>query len=85
MARNFIGHQPFKGRGALSNPSVRFEALTLEQTFDGWYREEVPESLNETVLPDSARSVIAVSHTGDLQGCNRAVSSSSIINPSRRS
>jgi len=66
MTRQFIGHQPFKGRGALSNPSVRFETLTLEQTFDGWYQDEVPDSLDETVLPDSARSVITTNDSPDV-------------------
>ncbi len=66
MTRNFIGRRQFKGRGAISNPSVRFEALTLEQTYDGWYAEEVPESLNETVLPDRARSVITTNDSPDV-------------------
>jgi len=30
MPRNFIGHQPFKGRGAASNPTGRFDALSVE-------------------------------------------------------
>ena len=58
MARNFIGHQAFKGRGAISNPAVRFEATRCEPTHDGWYEDEIVEHLHETVLPDSARSVI---------------------------
>ena len=66
MARRFIGHQSFKGRGAVSNPSVRFESLTLEQTHDGWYEEEVPAALNETVLPDRARSVITTNDSPDV-------------------
>ncbi len=63
---NFIGHRPFKGRGAASNPAVRFEALTLAPTYDGWYVDEVPESLNETVLPDRARSVITTNDSPDV-------------------
>ncbi|MDP9085105.1 MAG: PA0069 family radical SAM protein [Pseudomonadota bacterium] len=66
MTRRFIGHRTFKGRGALTNPSVRFEALRLEQTFDGWYQDEVPESVNETVLPDRARSVITTNDSPDV-------------------
>ena len=34
---------------------------------------------------DTARRLIAVSHTGDLQGCKRAVSCSSITRPRKRS
>src|SRR5665213_2893644 len=66
MAQRFIGHQVFKGRGASSNPSVRFEALTLEQIHDGWYEDEVPRSLNETVLPDRARSMITTNDSPDV-------------------
>jgi DNA repair photolyase len=66
MTRRFIGHQAFKGRGAGSNPSVRFEALTLERIHDGWYEDEVPVSLNETVLPDRARSVITTNDSPDV-------------------
>ena len=66
MTRRFIGHQAFKGRGALSNPTVRFENSTLEQTFDDWYQEEVPAHLSETVMPDSARSVITTNDSPDI-------------------
>jgi DNA repair photolyase len=66
MARQFIGHQVFKGRGAASNPAVRFDATRLEKTHDGWYEEEIVEHLNETVLPDRARSVITTNNSPDV-------------------
>src|SRR5580704_11238445 len=66
MTRSFIGHQPFKGRGAASNPAVRFEATTREQTHDGWYEDEIVEHLSETVLPDRARSVITTNSSPDV-------------------
>jgi DNA repair photolyase len=66
MPRRFIGHQQFKGRGAISNPAVRFEATTLEQTHDGWYEDEIVEHLSETVLPDRARSVITTNNSPDV-------------------
>ncbi len=66
MARSFIGHQAFKGRGAISNPAVRFEATSREQTHDGWYEDEIVEHLSETVLPDSARSVISTNNSPDV-------------------
>jgi DNA repair photolyase len=66
MARHFIGHQPFKGRGASSNPTGRFDALCVEQTDDGWYRDETPESVNETVLPDRARGIISRNDSPDV-------------------
>jgi len=66
MARSFIGHQSFKGRGAVSNPAVRFESTTREQTHDGWYEEEILEHLSETVLPDRARSIITSNESPDV-------------------
>jgi DNA repair photolyase len=66
MPRHFFGHQTFKGRGAVSNVAGRFDSLTLEQTDDGWYREEIVEALSETVLPDSARSVITSNNSPDV-------------------
>src|ERR1700728_55164 len=66
MARSFIGHQPFKGRGAASNPTGRFDALTLEKSDDGWYQDETPASLNETVLPDRARGIITTNDSPDV-------------------
>jgi DNA repair photolyase len=66
MARKFFGHQPFKGRGAASNPTGRFDALTLEKTHDGWYEDETPEVVAETVLPDRARGIISTNDSPDV-------------------
>jgi DNA repair photolyase len=66
MARKFIGHQTFKGRGAASNPSGRFESQTIEPTDDGWYQEEAPSNVAQTVLPDRARGVISSNDSPDV-------------------
>jgi DNA repair photolyase len=66
MPRNFFGHQSFKGRGVASNVPGRFDSLRLEQTDDGWYQDEIVESLTETVLPDRARSVITSNDSPDV-------------------
>src|SRR3984893_2753148 len=66
MPRNFFGHQSFKGRGVASNVPGRFDSLTLEQTDDGWYQDEIVENLTETVLPDRARSVITTNDSPDV-------------------
>src|SRR6202051_5098201 len=66
MARSFIGHQQFKGRGAASNPAVRFEANTREQTHDGGYEDEMVERRTEPVLPDRARSFITANDSPDV-------------------
>jgi DNA repair photolyase len=66
MPRNFIGHQSFKGRGVSSNVPGRFDSLTVEQTHDGWYEDEIVENISEIVLPDRARSVITSNNSPDV-------------------
>jgi DNA repair photolyase len=66
MPRKFIGHQSFKGRGVSSNVAGRFDSLSLEKTDDGWYQDEILESVTETVLPDRARSVISTNDSPDV-------------------
>jgi DNA repair photolyase len=67
MTRRFLGSQSLKGRGALSNPHVRFDSTSVEKADDGWYQEEGDTtSLPETVLPDRAKSVIATNNSPDV-------------------
>src|SRR5271170_7864635 len=66
MARRFLGSQSLKGRGALSNPPVRFESTSVEKTDDGWQEEEVATALPEIVLPDRAKSVITTNSSPDV-------------------
>ena len=67
MTRRFLGSQPLKGRGALSNPHVRFDSNSVERADDGWYQEEEgAASLPETVLPDRAKSVITTNNSPDV-------------------
>src|SRR5664279_1512961 len=72
MTRSFIGRQSIKGRGAASNPAVRFEATSRERTHDGWYEEEILEHPNETVLADRAKSVITTNSSPDV-GFDRSI------------
>jgi len=72
MARQILGHQTIKGRGASSNPLLRFEAFTREQAHDGWYEEGLVETPGETVLPDHARSVITRNNSPDV-GFDRSI------------
>ncbi len=72
MSRSFIGSKNFKSRGALSNPAGRFDSTTRASVDDGWYVEEVPESVKETVLPDRARSVITTNDSPDV-GFDRSI------------
>jgi DNA repair photolyase len=81
MTRRFQGSRHFKGRGALSNIAGRFEAHTREAIDDGWFQEECPDSIEEIVMPDRARSVISSNDSPDLgfdlsinpyRGCSHA-------------
>lgn len=55
-----------KGRGALSNPPPRFDLHQVSAIDDGWYQEQVPESLPTTLEPDRARSVITTNDSPDI-------------------
>ena len=67
MTRRFLGSQSLKGRGALSNPPVRFESTSVERTDDGWAaQEDDTTSLPEIVLPDRAKSVITTNNSPDV-------------------
>lgn len=81
MARQFIGHQVFKGRGALSNPTGRFDGITVEKVDDGWAQDDIEESLVESVSPDTARGIITSNNSPDVgfdqsinpyRGCSHA-------------
>jgi len=58
--------QLYKGRGALSNPPARFVGHAAEAQDDGWYREEVPDSIATEVRPEAARSVISRNDSPDI-------------------
>jgi DNA repair photolyase len=66
MRRSVIGRQPFTGRGALSNPPGRFDRQQLDEVDDGWYQDEVPESIETTLEPDRARAVISTNDSPDI-------------------
>jgi DNA repair photolyase len=67
MTRRLLGPQSFKGRGALSNPHVRFDSSSVERADDGWYQEEDSSApLPEIVLPDHAKTIIATNNSPDV-------------------
>ncbi|MGH8289986.1 MAG: PA0069 family radical SAM protein [Steroidobacteraceae bacterium] len=59
-------NQPLKGRGALSNPTGRFEHRQHEAVDDGWYQEQVPDFIPTSIEPDRARSVITRNDSPDI-------------------
>jgi DNA repair photolyase len=66
MTRRFLDSRHLKGRGALSNPPVRFESTSVLKTDDGWHQEEGMAFLPQTVLPDRAKSVITTNNSPDV-------------------
>jgi DNA repair photolyase len=81
MPRKILGHRHIKGRGALSNPTARFDALAIERAHDGWYEDDIEDNIGETVLPDGARSIITSNDSPDVgfdvsinpyRGCSHA-------------
>jgi DNA repair photolyase len=66
MSHGILGKKAFKGRGALSNPAGRFERTGVESFDDGWYVEEQPDSIETTLEPDRAKSVITTNDSPDI-------------------
>ncbi len=64
--------QPRKGRGAISNPTGRFETATRQAVDDGWQRvtgdegEDETPPVKTTVLVDSTRKIIAHNDSPDI-------------------
>jgi DNA repair photolyase len=66
MSHEIPGKKALKGRGALSNPAGRFERTGVESFDDGWYVEEQPDSVDTTLEPDHAKSVISRNDSPDI-------------------
>ena len=66
MRRTITGRHSLKGRGALSNPPGRFEREQVESVDDGWYQDEVPDTVETTLEPDRAREVISTNDSPDV-------------------
>src|SRR6266481_4972887 len=66
MSDGISGKKALKGRGALSNPAGRFERTGVESFDDGWYVEEQPDSVDTTLEPDRAKSVISRNDSPDI-------------------
>jgi DNA repair photolyase len=56
----------YKGRGALGNPQPRFLTRGVESVDDGWYRQELPESIATQVRAEPARSIISRNQSPDI-------------------
>lgn len=56
----------YRGRGALSNPPPRYLGGRTEAVDDGWYQEELPESIATEVRPEPARTIISRNDSPDI-------------------
>src|ERR1700734_812025 len=74
LARMPSGFQ--RGRGAVTNPAVRFESSVVSPFDDGWDtltgEIEEPVKLATTLIKDSSKSVIAWNSSPDI-GFDRAI------------
>ena len=56
----------YKGRGALGNPEGRYLQHRTETVDDGWYHQELPESIATQVRPEPARTIITRNDSPDI-------------------
>jgi len=73
VAADRLPEQPVKGRGAISNRSGRYEAITRARVDDGWALPPEEETRPDTrVLHDTSRTVIARNNSPDV-GFDRSI------------
>jgi DNA repair photolyase len=66
MDIQYVPMAVYKGRGALGNPQPRFLKPAIESADDGWYRDELPDSIATQVRPEAARSIITRNDSPDI-------------------
>ena len=57
---------PLKGRGAVLDPTNRYDPLHRQKEDDGWWREDDPESVVTVLSPEQARTIISRNASPDL-------------------
>ncbi len=55
-----------RGRGAASNPAVRFDSTAREAFDDGWFMEDALRVLRTQVREETAKSIISTNSSPDL-------------------
>ena len=58
--------KPRKGRGAVSNPDVRYHAAQRQTIDDGWYQEEDLPFLKTTLHRDDSKSILTTNKSPDV-------------------
>ena len=66
MSTPLKGVTVLRGHGALSNPPGRFQTRATEAVDDGWYQDEVANTVPLSIEPDHARSVISGNDSPDI-------------------
>lgn len=67
MAIPQVNPLKFKGRGAVTNATSRFEIATREKADDGWeLLDEQLSPLQTELIPDSARTIITYNQSPDI-------------------
>ena len=58
--------KPRKGRGAVSNPDVRYHAAQRTAIDDGWYQEEALPFLKTTLHRDDSKTILTSNRSPDV-------------------
>jgi len=58
--------KPHKGRGAVSNPDVRYHQQQRQTLDDGWYQDEALPHLKTTLHRDSSKSILTRNNSPDV-------------------
>ncbi len=73
LAADRLPDRPIKGRGAVSNPTGRYERAKRERLDDGWELPPEEESRPDTrVITDTSRTVLARNNSPDI-GFDRSI------------
>src|SRR5262245_33544978 len=73
MPQEMARKTPRKGRGAITNPTGRYERFQVEEFDDGWTRGDEEESLlRTTVAIDATKSIITRNDSPDV-GFDRSI------------
>ena len=59
-------NKPRKGRGAVSNPDVRYHAQSRQRVDDGWYQDEALPFLKTTLHRDNSKSILSHNQSPDV-------------------
>jgi DNA repair photolyase len=59
-------NKPRKGRGAVSNPDIRYHAQSRQRVDDGWYQDDELPFLKTTLHRDNSKSILSHNQSPDV-------------------